>query len=62
MVQIGFRTIELIQDVDGEGYTFYFRVNGVNIFMKGSNWIPSDILPEKSTDEKYGKQNKIMNI
>lgn len=32
--------------------TFYFKVNGVAIFAKGSNWIPANILPEQGTDAK----------
>lgn len=53
VVKIGFRTIELIQDpVEPEGATFYFKVNGVPMFMKGSNWIPAHILPEKVTKEQ----------
>ncbi|XP_041969439.1 beta-mannosidase [Aricia agestis] len=56
-VKIGFRTIELVEEdasrilgnnTAGEGLTFYFKVNGYPIFMKGSNWIPSHILPEHS--------------
>lgn len=52
MKRIGFRTIELIQEPNEEddGLTFYFKVNGIPIFMKGSNWIPSHILPEKAQD------------
>lgn len=54
-VQIGFRTIELIQENVSQdeslGKTFYFSVNGVKIFAKGSNWIPSHVLPEKLSDE-----------
>ncbi|XP_075983148.1 beta-mannosidase [Anticarsia gemmatalis] len=55
-VKVGFRTIQLIEDdaasilgnkTDaGLGLTFYFKVNGYPIFMKGSNWVPSHILPE----------------
>ncbi|XP_065559603.1 beta-mannosidase-like [Artemia franciscana] len=51
----GFRTIELVQtaeEVDGQGLSFYFKINSVPIFLKGSNWIPSHILPENSTPEK----------
>ncbi|VEN43827.1 unnamed protein product [Callosobruchus maculatus] len=51
-VRVGFRTIELVQDPLGEGYSFYFRVNGIPIFMKGSNEIPIDVLPERGQDKK----------
>ncbi|XP_043477175.1 beta-mannosidase [Leptopilina heterotoma] len=49
MKKIGFRTIELIQDPLDEGLTFYFRVNNLPIFAKGSNYIPGSIFPELST-------------
>lgn len=54
-ISVGFRTIELIQDEMEDGLSFYFKVNGVPIFMKGSNWIPSHILPEESADESRVK-------
>ena len=43
--KIGFRTIELVEDPLIKGRTFYFRVNGVDVFAKGSNWIPAHVLP-----------------
>lgn len=52
IIKIGFRTIELIQEPAEMGLSFYFRVNKIPIFMKGSNWIPSNILPEHSVDRK----------
>lgn len=51
--KIGFRTVELIQDELTQGRTFYFAVNRVPIFAKGSNSIPLSILPEKDDDEEY---------
>lgn len=49
-VRMGFRTIEIVEDAKDIGKTFFFNVNGIPIFMKGTNWIPSHILPEKSYD------------
>lgn len=57
-VTIGFRTIELIEESIESGNTFYFKVNGFPIFIKGSNWIPMDILPEKMFD--YDKLKYLM--
>ena len=55
-ISVGFRTIELIQEEMGNGLSFYFKVNGIPIFMKGSNWIPSHILPEKSANKERIKE------
>ncbi|XP_054259027.1 beta-mannosidase isoform X2 [Macrosteles quadrilineatus] len=54
-IKVGFRTVSLeqMEAVAGQpekGLTFYFRVNGVPIFAKGSNYIPAHILPELSAD------------
>ncbi|KAM6439989.1 beta-mannosidase isoform 1-T1 [Liasis olivaceus] len=44
-----FRTVELVEEpIPGSpGLSFYFRINGLPIFMKGSNWIPADSFPDK---------------
>uniref|UniRef100_A0A3B4XJL7 Beta-mannosidase n=1 Tax=Seriola lalandi dorsalis TaxID=1841481 RepID=A0A3B4XJL7_SERLL len=43
LLQVYFRTVELIQEpvVGSPGLSFYFRINGKPIFLKGSNWIPA---------------------
>lgn len=32
-----------------QGRTFYITINDEPIFLKGSNWIPADVLPERVT-------------
>ncbi len=49
--QLGLRTIELRQEPDEWGQSFEFRVNGVAVFAKGSNWIPADSFPTRITDD-----------
>jgi beta-mannosidase len=51
--RIGLRTLELVRDKDEKGTTFYFRLNGVPVFMKGANYIPNDIFPARVTPEIY---------
>jgi beta-mannosidase len=48
--QIGLRTIELRQQEDQWGRSFAFVINEVQIFAKGSNWIPADSFPTRITD------------
>ncbi|XP_042213967.1 beta-mannosidase-like isoform X2 [Homarus americanus] len=55
-VRVGFRTVELNQDFvdpdhEEKGRHYRVRVNNVTMFMKGSNWIPAHVLPEKVTPE-----------
>ncbi|XP_060872460.1 beta-mannosidase [Metopolophium dirhodum] len=55
-ISIGFRTAELIQkQIDKNdpslGLSFYFKINGVAIFAKGTNYIPANVFPEKMNDE-----------
>lgn len=47
--RIGLRTAQLVHDpdVDGKGEGFTFRINGVDIFIKGANWIPADSFPSR---------------
>ena len=56
----GFRKGELIQEPDAIGKSFYFRVNGVDVFCGGSDWIPADSFTPRVTEEKYRKWLEMM--
>ncbi len=47
--RIGLRTLEVVNVEDKRGLSLTFRVNGVEIFAKGANWIPCDALPQRQT-------------
>jgi beta-mannosidase len=49
--QIGLRTLEVVNQEDKQGLSMTFRINGVDIFCKGANWIPCDALPQRQTRE-----------
>ncbi|WP_417280359.1 beta-mannosidase [Celeribacter sp.] len=47
--KIGLRHIELITQSDEIGQSFTFRVNGRDMFIRGTNWVPADALPARAT-------------
>jgi beta-mannosidase len=51
--RIGFRKAELVQRADSVGKTFYFRINDVDIFCGGSDWIPADSFTPRVSVEGY---------
>jgi beta-mannosidase len=49
----GIRTVELNQDDDEWGKSFYFRVNGLPVFIQGANYVPqsmflTDVSPDRT--------------
>ncbi len=51
--KIGLRTVELVQEPDSIGSSFYFKVNGHPVFMKGANYIPQDVFLTRTTPSNY---------
>ncbi|MGE4286416.1 MAG: glycoside hydrolase family 2 protein [Phycisphaerae bacterium] len=51
--KIGLREAELISEDDEHGRSMGIRVNGVDVFSKGANWIPVDALAMNQTPERY---------
>jgi len=52
-VRTGLRTLSLVNDLDSSGTSFYFELNGSPVFMKGANYVPQDVFPNRVTDENY---------
>ncbi|TKA67613.1 hypothetical protein B0A49_09267, partial [Cryomyces minteri] len=57
---IGLRRVKLVQDIDKHGKSFYFRVNNLDIFCGGSNWIPADNFTPRITDDRYKRWLELM--
>lgn len=51
--KVGLRTIEVVNEQDEMGESFYVKVNGFPVFMKGANYIPSDSFLNRVSSEKY---------
>ncbi|HKI88418.1 MAG TPA: glycoside hydrolase family 2 protein [Draconibacterium sp.] len=51
--RIGIRTLELVRKKDDDGTSFYFKLNGHPVFMKGANYIPNDVFLPRVTEGKY---------
>lgn len=50
-IEVGLRTVEIINEPDQYGVSMGVRVNGVDVFCKGADWIPADAFPSRITPE-----------
>ena len=53
LIKFGIRQVELINETDSIGTSFYFKLNGKPIFIKGANYIPQSSFLTDVTAEKY---------
>ena len=52
-ISIGLRKFELVREKDFFGESFYFKLNGKPVFMKGANYIPQDNFITRTTANNY---------
>jgi len=51
--RIGLRRVELVRKPDEYGESFFFKINGVPVFLKGYNWIPADCFTSRMNRKVY---------
>jgi len=49
----GLRTLEWVQTPDDSGSSFYLKLNGYPVFMKGANWVPANSFLSEVNKENY---------
>ena len=54
--RLGFRTVEVDTENDGAGSPFRVKVNGMDVFIRGANWIPDDAFPSRVDRNRYARR------
>ncbi|GAB3222430.1 glycoside hydrolase family 2 protein [Glycomyces halotolerans] len=54
--EIGFRTVELDTEPDGDGTPFTVKVNGRPVWVRGVNWIPDDVMHARVDRDRYERR------
>lgn len=54
-VTTGIRKIELIEEPDSIGSAMYFKVNGKQVYIKGANYVPEEMIETWMNREKTAK-------
>ncbi len=52
-LKIGIRSLEVVRKKDSQGRSFYIKLNGYPVFMKGTNYIPQDNFQNLVTEKRY---------
>ncbi len=54
--RFAYRSVNLVEEPKGDTlYGYQLQINGVDVFVKGSNWIPIECFTGVVTDDKYRK-------
>lgn len=54
-ITMGIRTVEMVEEPDSIGTAFYFKVNGIPLYMKGANYVPEEMITSWMSREKTKK-------